>query len=75
MSLKSEQFEIFRNEVFCRHDSNQRRAIKIWNTINGCLPDEMKQLFEVEWYHYLHGEFKPELFGSDLRKIEQYFYD
>lgn len=41
-------FDEFRNNVFCRRESNQRKARKLWNEINKIMDDSDKTLFQTE---------------------------
>jgi hypothetical protein len=54
----------FRNNLFCRRDSNQRKAKKLWETINVSIPEPDRTLFETEWSHYLN--WGPEITQSDM---------
>ena len=60
----------FINNVFCRRDSNQHKARKFWNTKKQFLPPKVKSQFEIEWNHYLMGEFDGESFGEDIEKLK-----
>ena len=48
--------EQFRNEVFCRRETNQHKAKQIWNKLCDKFDSNDKMLFEIEWRHYLMGE-------------------
>lgn len=67
------QFEEFRNNVFCRHESNQRKAWDIWMEIRDQIPEKERLGFSIEWSHYELGEFSPDEFGKEIKKIEPYF--
>ena len=49
-------FEEFRNNVFCRRESNQRKAYKLWDEISKVMDDSDKTLFRTEWNHYMMGD-------------------
>ena len=68
-----EQFNIFRNEVFCRRESNQHKANKLWGAIKNNIPEKERRAFSIEWSHYLLNEFDADMFGVEIKKIEKYF--
>jgi hypothetical protein len=49
-------FEQFRNNVFCRRESNQRKARTLWRLVRKTINDSDEKLFETEWSHYTMGE-------------------
>ncbi len=49
-------FEQFRNNVFCRRESNQIKARNLWEKINVIMSNSDKTLFNTEWNHYMMGE-------------------
>lgn len=51
-----EILEIFRNNIFCRRESNQRKARKCWSFLSSFITERQKVLFEIEWGHYLIGD-------------------
>ena len=50
------KLDLFRNEVVCRHDSNQHKAREIWNEIKSFLTKEQQYQVHDSWIHYLDDE-------------------
>ena len=67
------KFNDFVNNVYCRRDSNQHKAKKLWNEIEMLIPDDVRSLFETEWNHYCMGEFEPDKFRIDIETLKPYF--
>lgn len=61
--------EDFRNNVFCRRESNQRKARESWLYLGKLLPDEKRVGFEIEWSHYLLNELNHKQFGGVFKNI------
>jgi len=59
-------FEEFRNNVFCRRESNQRKAKKLWKEISEVMDDSDKALFKTEWSHYMMGDCELDVEGFSL---------
>jgi len=58
-----EIFAEFRNNVFCRRESNQHRAKKIWEDIKHLYEKDVASEFITDWHHYMnnslhHGGFE-----------------
>ncbi len=51
-----ELLEVFRNNIFCRRESNQCKARKYWKYFSSFIPEGVKTEFEKEWLHYLLGD-------------------
>jgi len=67
-------FDDFRNNVFCRRESNQIKAEKLWEKISGILLNSDKVLFEIEWRHYIMGEINSDEFSFYITKyVKKYF--
>lgn len=49
-------FDEFRNNVFCRRETNQYKARKLWEEVNVIMSDNDKILFKTEWSHFIMGE-------------------
>lgn len=61
----------FRNEVLCRHEPNQEKAVKIWVQLKPMLkPDEVLEIVD-DWVHYIGGGSYVETneFGRTLKNI------
>lgn len=67
------KFNDFVNNVYCRRNSNQHKAQKLWNEIKVLIPYDVRSLFETEWNHYCMGEFEPDKFGMDIEMLKPYF--
>jgi len=67
------KFNDFVNNVYCRRELNQHKAHKIWDEIKEIIPNNIRQLFEIEWNHYCMGEFESDKFGIDIEMIKSYF--
>lgn len=59
-------FEEFRNNVFCRRESNQRKAHKLWGEISKVMNDSDKALFRTEWNHYMMGDSELDVKGFSI---------
>lgn len=71
--MKTGEFNYFVNNVYCRRDSNQYKAHKMWNEIKVLIPNDVRSLFETEWNHYCMSEFEPDKFGMDINILKPYF--
>jgi hypothetical protein len=58
----------FKHNVFCRNESNQHKATKLWHAIKCHFPQESQDQFPIEWSHYLTGELTTEEFGFYFKK-------
>lgn len=67
------KFNEFVNNVYCRRESNQHKAQKLWGEIKELIPNDVSRLFETEWNHYCMGEFEPDKFGMDIETLKPYF--
>lgn len=67
------KFNEFVNNVYCRRESNQHKAQKLWKEIKELIPNDVRVLFEIEWNHYCMGEFEPDKFGMDIETLKPYF--
>jgi mRNA degradation ribonuclease J1/J2 len=67
------KFNEFVNNVYCRRESNQHKALKLWKEIKEQIPNDISRLFETEWNHYCMGEFEPDKFGMDIETLKPYF--
>ncbi len=67
------KFNDFVNNVYCRRESNQHKAQKLWNEIKVLIPNDVRSLFETEWNHYCMGEFKPDRLGMYIETLKPYF--
>ena len=65
------KFELFRNEIMCRRESNQHKATKLWDEINHVIPDGIRRKFQTEWCHYLNNSNSK--FALDINGLKQYF--
>jgi hypothetical protein len=63
MGKNDEILETFRNNLFCRRDSNQRKARLLWEDIRNDFDQNIQTLFEIEWSHYMRGELSPNDFS------------
>lgn len=50
--MNKQDLSKFRNEVFCRRESNQHVAGKLWLEIKRFVPAKVASEFETEWDHY-----------------------
>jgi hypothetical protein len=69
-------FNEFRNNIFCRHYSNQRKARKLWNEISKIMDDNDKILFYTEWSHYMMGNCELDINGFSLffnKYVKKYY--
>lgn len=62
----------FINNVFCRRESNQIKAKRLWNKIkeNSTLNTKTITDFEIEWSHYLLGEYNPNDFAFFIQSLK-----
>lgn len=70
------KFEEFRNNIFCRNESNQYKAKKLWNQIKVILDDSDKAAFNIEWNHYMMGDMELDVSGFSLyfdKYVKKYF--
>jgi len=67
------EFVQFTNEAFCRREINQHKARKLWEKLRSRIPDSERRKFEVEWSHYMLGEFGAAWFGDEVNLIKKYF--
>jgi hypothetical protein len=67
-------FAEFRNNVFCRRESNQRKAHKLWGEISKVMNDSDKTLFRTEWNHYMMGELDTEGFSLFFNEYVKKYY-
>jgi hypothetical protein len=63
------QIEAFRNNAFCRREDNQRAARAIWDKIYVNFEENKRREFEIEWGHYMLGEFDADTFGFHFKKL------
>ena len=56
----------FRNDVFCRRESNQHSARKLWQEIKCKIPAKVASKFEIEWNHYCLSHIDRESFAEDV---------
>ncbi len=61
----------FTNEVFCRRDSNQLKADKLWKEIKVLFPEKTSKDFEIDWGHYLLNQFNYEQFGISIVDLKK----
>ena len=59
----------FKNNVMCRRVTNQHKADKIWEVFKHIYTSEKARDFEIEWRHYLLGEYTSNEFGEILKKL------
>jgi hypothetical protein len=64
--VMNSNFTEFRNNVFCRRESNQHKAKKLWNEISKVMNDSDKTLFRTEWSHYMMGDCELDVEGFSL---------
>jgi len=64
-------FTEFRNNVFCRRDSNQHKAKKLWKEISSIMDNSDKTLFQTEWSHYMMGDMELDV-GGFSRYFDKY---
>lgn len=58
--------EEFRNNIFCRRESNQKKAKKLWEELKPYLNNSDIQIFNTEWSHYLMGDCELDINGFSL---------
>jgi hypothetical protein len=71
-------FEEFRNNVFCRNDSNQYKAKKLWLQISSIMNDNDKTLFQTEWNHFMMGDMELNVTEFSLffnKYVKKYYQD
>lgn len=56
----------FRNNVLCRHESNQHRARKLFDDINA---NKKYDWFYTEWDHYMLGHINLETFNTYIDRV------
>ena len=69
-------FDEFRNNVFCRRDSNQHKARQLWKEINSIMDSSDKTLFQTEWNHYMMGDMELDVDGFSLffdKYVKKYY--
>lgn len=70
------KIEEFRNNVFCRNQSNQHKARTLWNNeISNIISDIDKTFFEIEWSHYILGHIDREVFSIFFNEYIQIHFD
>lgn len=69
-----EKFEEFKNNIFCRRDSNQHKAHELWKEINIVMDTNDKKLFETEWSHYTMGELDIDDFSFYFNQYVKRYY-
>ena len=62
-------FTEFRNNVFCRYDSNQHKAKTLWKEIKQLYTDEAAREFEIDWIHYMSNEFQYNVFDIAIVQL------
>ena len=67
-------FEEFRNNVFCRRDSNQHKARQLWKEINSIIAFKDRTLFQIEWSHFMMGELDADGFSLYFDKYVKKYY-
>jgi hypothetical protein len=67
-------FEEFRNNVFCRRDSNQHKARQLWKEINSIIDFKDRTLFQIEWSHFIMGELDADGFSLYFDKYVKKYY-
>ena len=67
-------FDEFRNNVFCRRDSNQCKAKKLWKEISLIIDNSDKTLFQTEWTHFMMGELDADGFSLYFDKYVKKYY-
>ena len=73
MNINQIKFNDFINNVYCRRESNQHKARKLWDEIEHCFPDKIKTIFKTEWNHYYMNEFNSDKFGIDIEILKTNF--
>ena len=68
--MRNNQFEEFRNNVFCRNESNQHKAKKLWKEISSIIGASDKVLFQTEWNHYMMGDMELDVDGFSSYFVE-----
>lgn len=67
-------FEEFRNNVFCRRDSNQHKAKQLWKEISSIMDSSDKTLFQTEWSHFMMEELDADGFSLYFDKYVKKYY-
>ena len=67
-------FEEFRNNVFCRRDSNQHKAKQLWKEISSIMDSSDKTLFQTEWSHFMMEELDADGFSLYFDKYIKKYY-
>lgn len=67
-------FTEFRNNVFCRRETNQHKAKKLWKQVSSIMNNSDKILFQTEWSHYMMGELEPDCFSLYFDKYVKKYY-
>ena len=67
-------FDEFRNNVFCRRDTNQHKARRLWKEISSIMNSSDKTLFETEWSHFMMGELDADGFSLYFDKYVKKYY-
>ena len=65
------KFSEFVNNVFCRRETNQHKAKKLWKELKEIIPTNAASSFETEWNHYMMGEFGSDKFGLDIEILKR----
>lgn len=69
--MNKEKLEEFINNVMCKRESNQHKAHLLWVDIRNGLSEEIVSKFEIEWSHYMLGEFESSEFARlDITMIK-----
>jgi len=64
----------WRNNVFCRRDSNQIKSRKLWLKINQRINSSDIKSFQIEWSHFIMGEFDANVFSLYFDKHVKKYY-
>ena len=67
-------FEEFRNNVFCRRDSNQHKEKQLWKEISSIMDSSDKTLFQTEWSHFMMEELDADGFSLYFDKYIKKYY-
>ena len=65
------QLKNFRNEIYCRNDSNQHKAKKIWEKIKDQFDPKVARNFQIDWYHYMNNSLDYNGLSTALKELEQ----
>jgi len=68
-------YEIYRNNVLCRREPNQRKALSAWNAIKHLIPVDERFNLEIDHGHYKLGQLTADEFGKAIKEVEIYFND